>query len=714
MEQRLNFTVDAALLSELGERLVGKPHIALAELIKNAYDADATRVEIIFDEDSIQVIDNGHGMTPEAFEGFWMRIGSPHKAERRYSPRFERPLTGSKGVGRLAAQFLAGELSLVTCSGPGAPFLSAEVDWRQAVSAGELTSASALVNDDARPQGFVEHSSHGTQLTLSSLHQQWGSTQLRALARELWPLQPPFGTTSGARDFRVTLVSHDDAAASDFEEQMTAVLDLWSARVTGSVRHEHGGKHVDIEVTFNDGDSHKVDLDLRLAHLDEVDFEVRIYSLHNRQRFGIQVEEARKYIREFGGVHIYDAGFHLPYYGPSTDWLEIERDHAHRLTLSKLLPEELQVAGGLEYLPTNARIYGVVSVDTGHERHVSESRGGTARDALSIQVSRDRLIANDAYEELVTVVRSALDFYATRAARRAADDALELPAGQLLERQSADFVELVESVRSELSEEAYRTLVRGARAVRQSAESESEAIAQQASLLGTLATAGIAALALEHESARQLQVLDRLAVGLQKSDDAEARRISGEIRDWIERAQATRRIFTPMMDVRNREERHAFRAKAMLDQVRDQIQPLVPGVAFDTSDVSDDLRLPVAAYAEWSAVFQNVFANAANATVDNLGERFIVCIGSPSPAGGVLQILDNGRGFPLDRQEQLFQPFAREQDVSSAVRSLNLGGTGLGLTIVRMLTSRLNVRASFVPPPSGFATAFQLKWSVVR
>lgn len=45
---RANFTVDAALLRELGERLVGKPHIALAELVKNSYDADATEVVIRF------------------------------------------------------------------------------------------------------------------------------------------------------------------------------------------------------------------------------------------------------------------------------------------------------------------------------------------------------------------------------------------------------------------------------------------------------------------------------------------------------------------------------------------------------------------------------------------------------------------------------------------------------------------------------------------
>ena len=39
----LPFTIDAELLRELGERLVGKPHIVLAELVKNSYDADATR-----------------------------------------------------------------------------------------------------------------------------------------------------------------------------------------------------------------------------------------------------------------------------------------------------------------------------------------------------------------------------------------------------------------------------------------------------------------------------------------------------------------------------------------------------------------------------------------------------------------------------------------------------------------------------------------------
>src|SRR2546423_640604 len=88
----LHFSVDSALLRELGERLVGKPHIALAELIKNSYDADATKVIVSFEGDRLSVADNGSGMTFTEFQDYWMRIGSPHKQKIVKSLKFSRPL----------------------------------------------------------------------------------------------------------------------------------------------------------------------------------------------------------------------------------------------------------------------------------------------------------------------------------------------------------------------------------------------------------------------------------------------------------------------------------------------------------------------------------------------------------------------------------------------------------------------------------------------
>ena len=79
--RELSFVVDSALLSELGERLVETVHLALAELIKNGYDADATEVEVTVMPDHkgrslITVSDNGTGMTLADVQNYWMRIAT--------------------------------------------------------------------------------------------------------------------------------------------------------------------------------------------------------------------------------------------------------------------------------------------------------------------------------------------------------------------------------------------------------------------------------------------------------------------------------------------------------------------------------------------------------------------------------------------------------------------------------------------------------------
>jgi hypothetical protein len=97
----LNFTVDSALLRELGEKLVESVHLALAELIKNSYDADATEVTVRFTQDDegndeIHIIDNGIGMNFREVEEYWMRIATTNKNKNRLSPLYGRPKTGER------------------------------------------------------------------------------------------------------------------------------------------------------------------------------------------------------------------------------------------------------------------------------------------------------------------------------------------------------------------------------------------------------------------------------------------------------------------------------------------------------------------------------------------------------------------------------------------------------------------------------------------
>ncbi|HYG98711.1 MAG TPA: ATP-binding protein, partial [Terriglobales bacterium] len=132
------FTVDTHLFRELGELLVGRDSTALLELIKNAYDADATELTVSGDQlssissGSIRIIDNGNGMTREEFENGFLRIASRIKEEgERRSPRLHRRYTGAKGIGRLAAHKLARLLTVESVSyrKTDSKGVKAVIDW---------------------------------------------------------------------------------------------------------------------------------------------------------------------------------------------------------------------------------------------------------------------------------------------------------------------------------------------------------------------------------------------------------------------------------------------------------------------------------------------------------------------------------------------------------------------------------------------------------
>jgi hypothetical protein len=119
--ETFKFAVDSALLSELGEKLVSTAHVAVTELVKNAYDADASQVKIsILPEEGaaprIRIEDDGAGMTVDEVRKFWMKIGTSSKAAQPVSHRYGRLKTGSKGIGRFACRRLGANLRLITCA----------------------------------------------------------------------------------------------------------------------------------------------------------------------------------------------------------------------------------------------------------------------------------------------------------------------------------------------------------------------------------------------------------------------------------------------------------------------------------------------------------------------------------------------------------------------------------------------------------------------
>lgn len=724
---RIRFTVDSALLRELGERLVGKSHIALAELVKNSYDADATKVFIRFDPDRIEVVDNGHGMNFTEFRDFWMRVGSPHKQVQRVSSDFRRPMTGSKGIGRLAVQFLARRLKIHTVSkGDRDSELEARVNWDEAARAGDLIQAEALYREIAPATDLPEGSRHGTAVILSGLNQSWTSDDIVELAKEIWWLQPPFRSnpnliTDQQKAFAVELETPDEEAVRAFDSQMHAILDIWYARLFGKLieTYEDDGSVVGVIrllLEFSDGARITQEYSVADCDLQEVEFEIRIFKLHHRQPRGIKVGEAREYLNEHGGVHLYDAGFHMPYYGPEADWLGIEMDHSHRLSKSQLLPYELQVPEGMTFLPTTSRMFGVVHVDTAREYREAVRRGiEQTGEYLKIQVSRDRLADNRPYRKLLGMVRWALDFYAMEEKRRNLEEYLRRRPVEPVREKFERVDQVLVRYQDDIPEPVYRTLRAQVQEAIDASETEAEVMARQAGLLGSLATAGMSALAYEHEVQKQYVLLEEVAeqlAGLRIRDGATHERLNkivASIDEWLLRARATRRLFSHLLDEEDREVRARFKAGRLVRDVTERMGILLRGIDPDLDGLDDSLRLPEGGFAEWSAVFQNVFVNAVNALLDSPTKKIAVS----SRAEGrrrVLLIQDTGSGVNLAEADGLFKPFKRSLEISPERRALGLGGSGLGLTIVRMIGGNLGCKVSFVEPEEGFSTAFQISW----
>jgi hypothetical protein len=125
----------ARLLTMLGDQLIKNEKIALIELIKNSYDADASWVQIRFnnftiekDENTltknkssnIEIEDDGIGMTFKTIETVWLNPATPNKYILKYDgnnlTKKKRIIQGEKGIGRFAVYKLGTTIELTTRS----------------------------------------------------------------------------------------------------------------------------------------------------------------------------------------------------------------------------------------------------------------------------------------------------------------------------------------------------------------------------------------------------------------------------------------------------------------------------------------------------------------------------------------------------------------------------------------------------------------------
>lgn len=220
----LKFKPYARLLTMLGDQLIRNEQVALSELIKNAYDADASWVTVTFedfDEEfragahaKIVVEDDGVGMTADIIENHWVNPATPLKLLAKNSDKRKtargRIIQGEKGIGRFALLKLGRDVKIVTRPENSkdenvldlklAKYDVDFLDDKRAMFLDELElelatiSPAATIVEKAIELGGVERhrNPHGTRIEISPPVGKWTRAKVEKVYEDLGRLQSIF------------------------------------------------------------------------------------------------------------------------------------------------------------------------------------------------------------------------------------------------------------------------------------------------------------------------------------------------------------------------------------------------------------------------------------------------------------------------------------------------------------------------------------------
>ncbi len=732
----VSFSVESRLLRELGERLVREPEVALLELIKNAYDADATVCRIEVSKDQIVVTDDGHGMTLAEFKSGWMRVGSSSKVASNRTRVFGRPTTGEKGIGRFAVRFLGRSLELTSVArvsdSPGFHQLRASFDWPAFDRAEDLgTLKVPYVVRELAGSPTAGTTLRIGQITidvkrLDARRIRTGSIGILSPLRPLLrgsPRQKQAASSSNGPDpgFSLALSAPSDQEevadlGGDVAEQvlesyvLRAQLELHKGRLTLSVKGSEGVQQF-----------HDLSIDYATT-LQHVRADIRFFPRRKGVFRGGTVagNKAYRWVRDNAGVAVFDRGFRVSPYGmQNDDWLNLDADAATnarepRSTIAKtyfpMSPEEKKdtAENWMLRLPQSAQLLGVVEVASRRQTEGFE-------DGLVPAADREGFVDNEAFRDLRDLIRGAVEAIAEadRRLQRQIEEQERIQDLADIEQQAAEAVAEVRGNPS-LAPADKRRLEAAISRVARDARRRDEAAQEQRQRLETMSLLGVVAGYMSHEFGTALAEL-RTAIDLLanlEEADGKVEQIQQVLEDKV-------RVLEDFVSYSTGYVQGAADAPDRPYPARPRVRQVVRtfGEYAQERRITVDVQIPPEVMAPlvpvslYSGVALNLYSNALKAITARRdeNERRIAFRAWNEPDAHYLQVSDTGTGIPRTLRERVFDPLF----TTTASNADPLGsGLGLGLALVRRAVEAFGGRAAVVDPPPGFTTCIEVRLPV--
>ncbi|ABR86662.1 histidine kinase [Pseudomonas aeruginosa] len=202
------FRISSHLKDIIGRDLVTNQFVAIFELVKNSFDAGATKVDIEFDpeEQQIAIIDNGHGMSRDDITKKWLFVAYSEKAMAESGTYRDKikpagQFAGSKGIGRFACDTLGEKLELYSLTEAEKSISKLKIDWTEFERDSTEEFQNIPVSLEKAESFPITYnvgapSPHGTVLLIKNTRHHWDEERISRLRRDLAKLIDPFGTTT--------------------------------------------------------------------------------------------------------------------------------------------------------------------------------------------------------------------------------------------------------------------------------------------------------------------------------------------------------------------------------------------------------------------------------------------------------------------------------------------------------------------------------------
>ncbi|WP_354230244.1 sensor histidine kinase [Arthrobacter bambusae] len=351
----------ARLVHTLGSDLISNERIALIELVKNSYDADASHVVIEFSgsfengEGSIAVWDNGHGMSLETVKNVWSEIATPFRRETHFSESAQRRVLGEKGIGRLAASRI-GTLTEIVTARADFDEVVVLVDWDQFQQDIYLDEVEFSITERSPlafgPNGKAvdilgpHFNGHGVGVQMTRLTRSWDEEEIRQLRLSLSRLAEPLPAgdleDEVVQDFAISLSLPDRLSHLAGSIAPSDAVSHPHYSISGSVDPEGRA-----ELTYKEllsGESSEVTTEISMASIDgterrtpmcgPIKVDIRAWDL-DKDAFEAtkgqinmsagNLKDYRAEIKEHSGVALFRDRFRVQPFGDATfDWLNLD------------------------------------------------------------------------------------------------------------------------------------------------------------------------------------------------------------------------------------------------------------------------------------------------------------------------------------------------------------------------------------------------------